>query len=186
MSQDQGSSQDATRSSSANAPAGPYAAYADELIHIGCEMGRLRASDRIGKGMRGMPAVMRVVSMADGPLSPKEIARRTGVSDARVANALRTLEERGLVKRTADDSDRRCVNVSLTELGMSENARMRDAGVRATADFLAELGEDDARELVRITGRVAQIMAARAAEGRQVRPPADPWANAPKTEGEGE
>ena len=186
MSQEKGSAQDATRSSSANTPAEPYASYADELIHVGCEMARLRASDRLNKGLRGQPAVMRVLMLANAPLSPKEIARRTGVSDARVANALRALEERGLIQRSADENDRRCVNVSLTELGLAESERLRTEGVRATAEFLVELGEDDAAELVRITGRVAQIMAARAAEGRQVRPPADPWANTPKSEGEGE
>ncbi len=186
MSQTKGSALDTAHSSSSNALPGPYAGYADELIHVGCEMARLRTSDSLNKGLRGQPAVMRVLMLADAPLSPKEIARRTGVSDARVANALRALEERGLILRTADENDRRCVNVSLTELGLAESERLRTEGVRATAEFLAELGEDDTRELVRITGRVAQIMAARAAEGRQVRPPAYPWASAPKTEGEGE
>ena len=36
------------------------------------------------------------------------------------------------------------------------------------ADFLRELGEDDARDLVRVINRVAEVMEARKCEGRQV------------------
>lgn len=159
---------------SPEASAEPFRAYAEQLISFGCEMGRLRASDRLNKGMRGLPAIMRTLSMAGEPLSPSEIAHRTGVSDARVANALRALEERGLVSRSTSLSDRRRVEVSLTEEGAAQHKRLRENGISMVADFLEELGEQDSREFARIVGRIESLMAARYEQGRQVRPPADP------------
>lgn len=159
---------------SPEASAEAFRAYAERLIAFGCEMGRLRASDRLNKGMRGLPGIMRTLSMAGEPLSPSEIAHRTGVSDARVANALRALEERGLVSRAASPLDRRRVEVSLTEEGAAQHERLRENGISMVADFLEELGEQDSREFVRIVGRIESLMAARYEQGRQVRPPADP------------
>lgn len=152
-----------------------YLGYAEQLAKLFGEMGRLRASDRLNKNMRGLPAVTRVLAMADGPISPSEIASRTGVSDARVANALRTLEERGFVERRQAAGDRRRVEVILTPEGFAQDERMRSDGLEHMAEFLSELGEDDARDLIRLMGRIERIMALRKEQGRQVGPPADPW-----------
>ncbi len=176
----------AAGAASPEASAEPFRAYAEQLIAYGCEMGRLRASDRINKGMRGLPAIMRTLFMAGEPLSPSEIAHRTGVSDARVANALRALEERGLVSRSASPSDRRRVEVSLTEEGAAQHERLRVNGISMVADFLEELGEQDSREFVRIVGRIESLMAARYEQGRQVRPPADPFSLSQGHEATGE
>ncbi len=176
----------AAGSASPEASAEVFRAYAERLIAFGCEMGRLRASDRINKGMRGLPAIMRTLSMAGEPLSPSEIAHRTGVSDARVANALRALEERGLVSRSTSLSDRRRVEVSLTEEGAAQHERLRENGISMVADFLEELGEQDSREFVRIVGRIESLMAARYEQGRQVRPPADPFSLSQGHEATGE
>lgn len=162
----------------ANSPDGSqaYLDYAEQLAKLFGEMGRLRASDRLNKNMRGLPAVMRVLAIAGEPISPSEIASRTGVSDARVANALRTLEERGFVERRQAAGDRRRVEVVLTAEGFAQDERMRSEGLEYIAEFLSELGEDDTRELIRLVGRVEELMALRREQGRQIKPPVDPWA----------
>lgn len=152
-----------------------YLGYAEQLANLFVEMGRLRASDRLNNNMRGLPAVMRVLAMADGPISPSEIASRTGVSDARVANALRTLEERGFVERRQSEGDRRRVEVVLTAEGFAQDERMRSEGLEHMAEFLAELGEEDCRDLIRLVGRIENLMALRKEQGRQVKAPEDPW-----------
>ena len=70
-----------------------YRLWARELLKLSVDMRRLRPTTEISRGMRGMPMVMRVLLDADGPLSPGQIACAAGVTDARIANTLRALEQ---------------------------------------------------------------------------------------------
>ena len=153
---------------SAESPTGAFEAYANQLIRAGFLMSRLRSGRSIDQKLRGMPVVLRELITSGGALSPGELANRMGVSDARVANILRALEERGLVTRTASVKDKRRVVVTITDAGRVAADKIRDEGVEMVADFLRELGEEDARDLVRVINRVAEVMEARKREGRQV------------------
>ena len=148
-----------------------FHALARELMAQGCRFARFRPQHDVSASTRGLPAIMRVLLEADGPVSPGELARRTGVSDARVANALRTLEERGFVERRAAREDRRRVEVTLAEAGREDIARHSSEAERHVADLLREMGPDDARDLVRVFGRALEVMARRRREGRQMVPP---------------
>lgn len=142
-----------------------YEELARELMRRGFQLARLRPAHELESSTRGLPAVMQSLARAAGPLSPGEIARATHVTDARVANALRVLESRGLVERRASSKDRRRVEVSLTERGR-ENIRNREReGVRFMVSFLRDLGADDARDLTRLLGRVVEVVERRRAEG---------------------
>lgn len=143
-------------------------ALARELFAQGAQMMRLRPNVDVRDSVRGLPAVMTALCETDEPLSPSELARITGVSDARIANILRVLEERGCVLRRASVGDRRRVEVLATERGRAEESRRRAAGERFVMEFLDELGIDDARDLVRVISRVNEVMVDRRAEGRDV------------------
>jgi MarR family transcriptional regulator, negative regulator of the multidrug operon emrRAB len=54
-----------------------------------------------------------------GPISPQELARLSSVSRASISSVLNTLEEKGLVARTRNTTDRRAVEVELTHEGRS-------------------------------------------------------------------
>ena len=143
-------------------------ALARELFCQGAQMMRLRPNMDVRESVRGLPAVMTALCESEGPLSPGELARFTGVSDSRIANILRVLEERGYVVRRASVGDRRRVEVLVTELGRAHEARHREVGERFVMEFLDELGLDDARDLVRVISRVNEVMVDRRAEGRDV------------------
>ena len=66
---------------------------ARRLMRQACELGSFKSAYEVSASARGLPAIMRVLMEADGPVSPGELARRTGVTDARIANALRALEQ---------------------------------------------------------------------------------------------
>lgn len=114
---------------------------------------------------RGETALLMTLFRAGTPLSPGELADESRVSSARVANILRALEEKGLVSRTHSAADRRRVEVALTEAGREDAEARRARRHEAVAAYLRELGEQDARELVRIVGRSAPIFE-RVAGGR--------------------
>ena len=148
-----------------------YLALARRLALQGFELGRLRPPHELSASTRGLPAVMGALAAATGPLSPGELARKTGVTDARIANALRRLEEKGLVERRPSSVDRRRVEVLLTPEGRAfirEHTQEADLFVAA---FLRELGPDDARDLVRLLDRVIEVLRARKERGAMATPP---------------
>jgi DNA-binding MarR family transcriptional regulator len=57
-----------------------------------------------------------------------EVASGLGVSSAAATKAITRLERKGLVSRTVDVMDRRCVNVRLTHAG-SDTARQKARSV---------------------------------------------------------
>ncbi len=64
---------------------------------------------------------LRVLNVLDGsvPLPVAEVSRRTHVDKAWISRTLRSLEQRGLVARTADRWDARLALVSLTPKGQA-------------------------------------------------------------------
>ncbi len=111
---------------------------------------------------RGEMAVLLMLHLAEGagdpPLTPSVIAERAHLTSARTANVLRTLEEKGWIVREHATDDRRRVTVTLTEAGDAERKRRRRDFEEHAAAFIARLGEDDAREAIRILKRCNEIV----------------------------
>lgn len=142
-----------------------------ELMDASGRIMRLHRHPEVSGAMRGAPLALRELALAAGPLSPGELKRACGLTEARIANILRALEDRGLVERRSQDADRRRVEVTLTERGRAEVDEHCGRVTTFIASLVRELGLADARELARILGRVADIMAAcdeagRGGEGR--------------------
>ena len=154
----------------APAPAPALESLATELIRKAFELARLKPSRKVSESSRGLPAVMAELLFAASPLSPGELARRTGVTDARIANSLKALEGRGYIERHASSVDKRRVEVMLTPLGLERAQALQREAVAFTAGFLNELGEVDARELVRLLGRVVEVTRERREQGRSCEP----------------
>lgn len=73
--------------------------------------------------MRGEAAVLMSLYRAGGELSPSKLGNETHVSSARIANILRTLEEKGFITRHHLSSDRRQVAVALTDRGFEQTSK---------------------------------------------------------------
>ena len=153
-----------------------FAEWTNDLIGLSEDIRRMKPAPELSSATKGMPAVMRVLLMADGPMSPGEIARASGVTDARIANTLRALEQKGLIVRRPAEHDRRRVEVSVTDRGREVSLAHFNAAKGMVENFLREMGEQDAQDFVRVLTRVRDVMAARRREGRQVCPPAPPGA----------
>lgn len=137
-----------------------------------------RMSPGMRNAARGEIGVMRVLDAVHEPLTPTQIAERTHLSSARVANVLRSLEEKGCVIREHSAEDRRRVAVSLTPAGQKEIERGKAEFEGQAASFLAQLGEEDVREALRILRKTNAIIDKNRAAGTSVLPAAP----APKTE----
>ena len=99
----------------------------------------------IGKNARGECFVLR------------DLSEQSHASTARIAVVLNTLEKKGLISRAIDPTDRRRILVSLTNVGQEYVAVVRTQLREDMKHLLEELGEQDAREYLRITKRILQI-----------------------------
>ena len=59
----------------------------------------------------------------------------------------------------------------MTEKGREVSRRHIEKAQEMLASFLCEMGEQDARDLVRVLRRARDVMAKRRAEGRAIEPP---------------
>jgi DNA-binding MarR family transcriptional regulator len=90
-------------------------------------------------------------------VSPGEISNEMGVSTARIAATLNSLEKKGFITRKIDTSNRRHIIVESTELGKEWATKNYNKAIVGCANMLKLLGEHDAQEFVRILGRFAEL-----------------------------
>jgi DNA-binding MarR family transcriptional regulator len=117
-----------------------------------------RVNKSIDEVVQGEGFVLRYIALSDGCVFSGEIGHAMCVSTARVAAALNSLEEKGLITRQIDASDRRKILVSVTSEGKLVANRLFRAAVAVIEKRFALLGEHDAMEYVRITGRLVEIL----------------------------
>ncbi|AVM61155.1 hypothetical protein C3V41_02645 [Actinomyces sp. oral taxon 897] len=135
------------------------------LRHLGA-MHHGRSQD-IQAGTRGETAVLLFLSHrrggpgrpeTDACLTPGVLAAALGLSSARVANILKSLERKGRVERLHDTVDRRRVLVRLTPAGQKEVRRRGEEMLASTTCLLTALGPEDGRAAVRILGRIRELV----------------------------
>lgn len=148
-------------SAEVTAPTEEQRALARELFEEFAHFGHAIKPD-MRNVARGEMAVVRTLHLAveagELPITPSVIAERAHLSTARTANVLRSLEEKGWIRREHATDDRRRVTVVLTEEGEAVRVRRRDEFEGHAAAFLARLGEEDTREAIRILKRCNQII----------------------------
>jgi DNA-binding MarR family transcriptional regulator len=112
----------------------------------------------INEALRGEIYALHFLVFHDGEALPGEISNEMNVSSARIAQTLNGMEKKGWISRRIDTSDRRRILVNLTPEGKLEAKKHMDTALGHIAKMLALLGEQDAKEYVRITGRLAEII----------------------------
>ena len=72
----------------------------------------------------------------------------------RTADALKTLEQKRLIERRSDEYDKRKVIVFITDDGKSLIEKRRNEAREKIAETLLLLGDDDAKEFMRILSKI--------------------------------
>ncbi|MEJ2291260.1 MAG: MarR family winged helix-turn-helix transcriptional regulator [Deinococcales bacterium] len=97
-----------------------------------------------------------------GPMPVSRVAATLGVSAAAATGMVGRMEERGLVRRTRDERDRRVVLVGLTSKGRTVLADIGNRGRASLARVLSRLDADELTQLrdgLRAFQRAAQELA---------------------------
>ncbi len=89
-----------------------------------------------------------ILAFLSSPLPMRGLADRMGCDPSNITGMVDRLEEKGLVERTADPSDRRVKRVAATPAGRSASAGFQDELVRVSS--LARLDADARRTLLAV------------------------------------
>jgi len=84
----------------------------------------------------------------DGPASQADLSRRTGIYRSDMVAVLNELEERGLLRRTVDPTDRRRNVISITGQGDQQLTRLDTLVTSLQDNLLAPLSTADREQLV--------------------------------------
>ncbi len=101
--------------------------------------------------------ILSMMSRRGETVRPGMLAARTHATPGAVSQTLKALEEKGLIVRSRAQGDSRAVSISLTEAGRSIDEEGRRVHDQRLMDMLEYLGEDDAREFVRIMARMLEF-----------------------------
>ncbi len=122
-------------------------------------------SKGMNENMRGEPMIMTYIMECGDIVTPGEISKHTGITSARVAAVLGSLEKKGLIVRSMDLNDRRKIRIAITDAGKDyvDNRKKEMFGmIRAMLEYL---GEEDAAELVRIIKKLKLWKASECGKG---------------------
>jgi len=132
-----------------------YSELAREFILISHQMRRFGPQKMIEEAMRGESFVIMLLSKKEARALPSEISGIMGISSARVAAVLNGLEHKGLITREIDRDDRRRILVELTPAGKEQAEQYDRMALEGATHMLEILGEEDAKELLRILKKLA-------------------------------
>ena len=111
----------------------------------------------MNEALKGEGFVLHYIASRDKDVLPGDISNEMDVSSARIAAALNSLENKGLITRRIDKNDRRKILVRITQTGKEVADQLYQDVVKSMAEMITLLGEQDAREYVRIVGKLAEI-----------------------------
>ena len=108
-------------------------------------------------GRSGKQHILAKLHQAGGRLSQRELQERSHISSAALSEVLSKLEMEGLVMRSRSDEDRRQMDITLTEEGITQ-AIMRKREFEAfESECLSCLSEDERIQLLEMLDRLAEL-----------------------------
>ena len=119
---------------------------------VSCEEGRscMAAS-------RGELCLLMHLKRRGDPVLPGELSEAMSVSAARVARLLNTLEDRELIRRSMDPTDRRKVFVRLTEKGERYLEAVYGRAHERASAVIEALGAEETEAFIRIAEKIVEI-----------------------------
>ncbi len=147
-----------TGAPSARAPDAETFAAAWEAFGLATRRARARLSREDGLALT--PSQLHLLEALDGPdsLTVGRMAEAAGVTAPTATRMLDGLERTGVVERSADPRDRRCVNVRLTRAGRELVSAKRAAVAAKRTELFARLAPRERVDATRLLRRLAGLI----------------------------
>ena len=133
-----------------------YEAAANKLITYSRALAKGSLGTAYGLSMGEAP-VLDLLAREEAGMSPSDLANRLGYTRSRMTRILDALEAKGFVRREADARDGRRVIAFATDKGRTHATERRSEGVNDLAAGLAQLGDHDTHELLRVLEKAYSI-----------------------------
>ena len=132
-----------------------YTDLSKEFLQTVYRFYKIYPQRQLNNAMHGEAFALQFIAKHDNAAIPSDIENAMSVSSARIATILNGLEDKGLITRRIDSSDRRRTILKLTPTGEEQAAKSTEQLLELGKKILGYLGEDDAKHYVRIMGRIA-------------------------------
>lgn len=112
---------------------------------------------QINEFFQGEAFILQYVYQHKDGVFPNDISNSMSITTGRVAAALNSLEKKGFINREIYKNDRRQILVTLTQAGKEMAENQRNESIQRIIKMFESLGEHDAKEYVRIMGKLAGL-----------------------------
>ncbi|SFR68100.1 MarR family winged helix-turn-helix transcriptional regulator [Anaeromicropila populeti] len=133
-----------------------YKALAQEYMEVMYQMRRQNTQKHINESLHGESFVLFYISKHDGHVIPSDISNEMGITSARIAATLNSLERKGLISRRIDIEDRRRILIDLTDEGRVQADKQYEMIMNMTTNLLHYLGEEDSVNFIRIMKKLSE------------------------------
>lgn len=133
----------------------------DEAQELLSKMHSCRPRSFFGKmdeSQRGTGFVLDYLRETDHEVVAGELARELGVSTARIAALLKTMEKNGLIVRQRSAEDARLTVVKITKAGGECYERMREQILEKIELLIEKVGKDDLEEFIHISNKIREAL----------------------------
>ena len=121
-------------------------------------LGRRSAAEELGRHDLLLVHHAILGALSDfGPQSQQEVANALDLDKSHLVARIDQLEERGLVRRERDASDRRRHRVTLTPAGRRLARKLRPVALRSQQQFLDSLTRPEQEQLLALLTRVLEV-----------------------------
>ncbi|GAB2824199.1 MarR family winged helix-turn-helix transcriptional regulator [Streptomyces sp. NPDC054796] len=128
---------------------------ADQLLRLTRRLNHAHRHNFAPVGVTPAQArLLRTVARCEAPPRMADLAEFLGVVPRQVTSLVDALEERGLVRRAADPSNRRVTRIELTEDGRTALKELRRARRSAAEELLAPLSRAQRDDLSGLLGLI--------------------------------
>jgi len=77
--------------------------------------------------------------------NPKEIAAHLGVENSTISGILERMENKGLIRRMIDSTDRRFIHIELTELAKNLEIPVRTVVTKVDREVMSQFSEEESK-----------------------------------------
>ncbi len=132
-----------------------YKALASELMRQQFILFHDSPQKQVGDFSKGETRILNYLADSENHTAlPSELSAHMDISSARIAATLNSLEHKQMIFRRMDAADRRRILVCITDCGLEFVLQKREEIRHNIEQLLRDLGEEDAKEYVRIIGRI--------------------------------
>ncbi|MBR6807599.1 MAG: winged helix-turn-helix transcriptional regulator [Clostridia bacterium] len=135
-----------------------YSMLASQLLDELCDDSRLRYRRDLEDFSHGEMSILTYLCYTENGVCPGDLCETLGMTTPRISAIIAGLQKKGLVSRVTDAGDRRKIHIYISEEGRVLVDGKKDALRADISHILSLLGEDDAKEYVRIIGKINRIM----------------------------